>query len=43
MISRSHTRRLEHLESRFEPLGEPAAESTTLNVNFVDKHLILLR
>jgi hypothetical protein len=39
MISRSLTRRLEHLESRFEPVGEPAGEPTIINVNFVDKDL----
>jgi hypothetical protein len=38
MISRSLTRRLEHLEqleSRFQPVGEP----TIINLRFVDKDL----
>jgi hypothetical protein len=37
MISKSLTRRVEHLESRFEPVGEPVGEPTILTVNFVDK------
>jgi hypothetical protein len=39
VISRSLTRRLEHLECRLEPVGEPVGEPTTINVNFVDKDL----
>ena len=39
MISRSLTRRLEHLEYRFEPVGEPAGEPTIINLSFVDKDL----
>ena len=39
MISRSLTRRLEQLEYRFEPVGEPAGEPTIINLNFVDKNL----
>jgi hypothetical protein len=35
MISGSLTRRLEHLEYRFEPVGEP----TTINLQFVDSDL----
>jgi hypothetical protein len=36
---RSLTRRLENLESRFEPAGEPVGEPTIINLNFVDKDL----
>ena len=32
MVSRTLTRRLEHLESRFQPVGEP----TILNIQFVN-------
>jgi hypothetical protein len=39
MISKSLTRRLEHLESRFEPVGEPVGEPTTIDLQFVDKDL----
>jgi hypothetical protein len=39
MIRRSLTRRLEHLECRFEPVGEPAGEPTIINLSFVDKDL----
>jgi hypothetical protein len=39
MISRSLTRRLENLEYRFEPVGEPAGEPTIINLNFVDRDL----
>jgi hypothetical protein len=35
----SLTRRLEHLESRFEPAGEPVGEPTIINLSFVDKEL----
>jgi hypothetical protein len=35
----SLTRRLEHLESRFEPAGEPVGEPTIINLSFVDKDL----
>jgi hypothetical protein len=36
-ISRSLSRRLEHLEYRSELVGEPAGEPTIINLNFVDK------
>jgi hypothetical protein len=39
MISRSLTRRVEHLESCFELVGEPVSEPTIINVQFVDKDL----
>jgi hypothetical protein len=32
MISRSLTRRVEHLEYRFELVGEPVSEPTIINV-----------
>ena len=37
MINKSLTRRLEHLESRFEPAGEPVGEPLIINMSFVDK------
>ena len=37
MISRSLTRRVEHLECHFEPVGEPVGEPTIINLNFVDR------
>ena len=36
---RSCPRRLEHLECRFEPVGEAVGEPIIINVNFVDKDL----
>ena len=39
MISRSLNRRLENLEYRFEPVGEPAGEPTIINLSFVDRDL----
>jgi hypothetical protein len=40
MIARSLIRRLEHLESRFQP---PVGEPIILNIQFVDKDLISQR
>jgi hypothetical protein len=37
MISKSLTRRLEHLESRFESADEPVGEPTIIDMSFVDK------
>ena len=39
MISRSLTRRLEHLEYRLELVGEPVGEPTIINLSFVDRDL----
>jgi len=39
MISKSLTRRVEHLECRSEPVGEAVGEPIIINMNFVDKDL----